>query len=233
VVVRKRSFKYVGRGLYSVREAARLTGVPSARIRRWTSQSTYKRKSGEYVSPPVVATRLEPIDGSRVVDFGDLLEIRFLDSFRKHGVSMQAIRVAADHAREFLGRHHPFSSRIFKTDGRTILADIITEFGDRHMLDLVKNQYAFEKVISPYLYEGVEYDAKDDPTRWKPLVDSDHVVIDPKRSFGAPIVTEGVPTIVLSQAVLQEGDAELVAAIYRVDVDSVKDAVRFERSLAS
>ena len=46
-------YKFIGKGLYSVPEAARLTNVPSARIRRWLSG--YRRAGGDLARPAILA----------------------------------------------------------------------------------------------------------------------------------------------------------------------------------
>lgn len=226
-------YRIIGKGIYSLAEAARLTRVPAARIRRWTGGYQYVIEGDRHFSPPVIATEIAQEVGAPALTFADVLEVRFLDAFRRHGVSWRSIRIAAEHARELLGRHHPFSSRIFKTDGRTILADIVPHIGDPRLLDIVKNQYAFKEVVSPLLYKGVEFDANDLACRWWPLGESRHVVIDPSRRFGAPIEDEsGVPTTILARAVRIEGDIALVARLYRTSEKGVRDADEYEADLA-
>lgn len=226
-------FRLIGRGIYTLREAERLTGVPRSRIRRWTIGYTYHHRGESIYSPPLVAGDLDDVAGSPAIDFADLLEVRFLDAFRRHGVSMPAIRIAAERAKELLGRHHPFSTRIFRTDGRTILAEIAPGVGDPLLLDLVRNQYAFEKIITPYLYAGIEFNDLAEPRRWWPLGEGRRVLLDPARAFGAPICVEGVPTEILAGATRAERDEQLVSRLYDVAPESVRDAVRFENRAAA
>jgi len=222
-------YRYLGRGIYSLPEAERLSGVPRGRIRRWMGGYHYRHKGEIRYSPPAIASNLIQPEETHLVDFADLLEVRLLDAFRTYGVSWRTIRIAAEHAKELLGRHHPFSSRIFKTDGRTILAELLGATGDKHLLDLVKNQWEFERIVSPYLYEGIEYNQLQEPERWWPLGEARLVVIDPARSFGAPIVVhEGVPTEVLARAFTAEGSVEAVARWFEVSEQAVRDAIEFE-----
>jgi uncharacterized protein (DUF433 family) len=227
-------FNRIGRGVYSLTEAARLSDVPQRRIRRWTMGYSYKFKGESHYSPPIIASEVAPVNGAATLDFGDLLEVRFLNAFREHKVSWKAIRIASERAKELLGRHHPFSTRIFKTDGRTILAEIVKETGDKVLLDLVKNQYEFERIVSPFLYAGIEFDKLKEPMRWWPLGENRLVVVDPTRSFGAPIVDKGgVPTKILFDAFRAEKSTKIVANLYEVNQKEVKDAVYFERRLAA
>lgn len=225
-------FTLIGRGVYTLTEAYRLTGIPVRRINRWTRGYEFNYRGNRRYSDPIIAAGQEQIAGQAVLNFLDIVEIRFLNSFREHGVSWKAIRIAAQRAKEILQRTHPFSTKIFKTDGRTILADFVAETGDSVLLDLVKNQYEFEKVVSPYLYGGLEFNEFSEPSRWYPLPDKKTVVIDPVRGFGAPIVSRGgVPTRILMQSFKGNPSYETVAKWYEIEEDAVRDAIQYERSL--
>lgn len=225
------NYRLIGRGVYSLREAERLAQVPRRRIRRWVTGYEYAYRGGLRYSPPVVETEQHGPNLEPIITFRDLLEIRFLNAFRDHGVSWYAIKVASERARELLSLDHPFSSRKFKTDGRTIMAELVSETGDEQLLDLVRSQWVFAKIIGGYLYDGIEFDDSDEPQRWWPLGESHHVVIDPVRSFGAPIVpVEGVRTRILADAIAAEGSIEAAAEIYEVDPSAVGDAYLFELS---
>ena len=223
-------FDRIGRGAYTLKEAFKLTRVPVRRIRRWTRGYEFELSRGrEGYSPPIIET----IDGSPALDFGALIEIRFINAFRESGVSWRSIRIAAARAAEVLSSRHPFSNRTFRTDGHTIIAELVTDSGDRRLLDLVRDQYEFRRIVTPYLH-GLEFNARDEPERWWPLGRQRRVVIDPERSFGAPIIdTFGVPTLVLAQAVTAEGSISAAARLYSVSVAAVRNAVTFENSLAA
>jgi uncharacterized protein (DUF433 family) len=222
------TFRLIGRGVYSPAEAYRLTGVPPRRIRRWTLGYYFDSRGRTIHSPPVIPTELPTVLGTPALDFADLLEIRFLNAFRESGVSWKAIRIASQRARELLGLKHPFSSRRFSTDGQTILAQFVTETGDEVMLDLVRRQYEFKHIISRYLFGQIDFD-DDTPARWWPMEGSRDVVVDPRRAFGAPIVSkEGVPTRILARAVIVEGSVDRVAELYDVAPPSVEAAVKYE-----
>ena len=227
-------FRLIGHGVYTLAEGERLTGIPRASIRRWTQGHTYRYGNEVRYTPPAIQSRMEPIDGTPALEFQDLLEVRFLNTFREAGVSWKAIRIASQRAKELLGRHHPFSSRIFKTDGRTILAELVREAGDKVLLDLVRDQYEFERIITPFLYRGIEFDDLDEPRRWWPLGQDRQVVLDPERAFGAPIVPQqGIPTRLLYSTFQAERSVELVSHWYGVSAIAVADAIEFEGPTAS
>lgn len=226
------NFITIGLGVYTVSEAVWLTGVPRHRIRRWTRRYKYKLHGKEQFMPPIIGRETD--GGESMITFADLIEVRFLNYFRERGVSPQALRVASYKAQELLGRPRPFSTQIFKTDGITILSEIAKNTEDRVLLDLVKGQYAFDEIVSPYLFAGLEFNDLKEPRRWWPLGEGRSVVIDPQRSFGAPIIARsGIPTKVLNSAFNAEESLEFVAKWYAIAVEEVKDAIDFETKLAA
>ncbi|HLF20442.1 MAG TPA: DUF433 domain-containing protein [Bacteroidota bacterium] len=226
------NYRVIGQGIYTLSDAQRLTGIPGRRIRRWTRGYNFVEKGKKHFSPPVIAETMRDLTNEPVLSFLDLIEIRFLNAFREHGVSWKAIRIAAKKAQELLSKSHPFSTKIFKTDGRTILAKFVEQTGDQVLLDLIKNQYEFEKVVSPFLYGGLEFNESDEPLRWYPLEESTSVVIDPARGFGAPIISKGgIPTKILFKSFGSIQSFRKVADWYEVDENSVRDAIRYEKNL--
>ena len=114
------------------------------------------------------------------------------------------------------------------------MRDFAQSTGDPRLIELARGQHAFRQVIAPSLYAGLEWSSEDDAVRWWPIPGRKVVVIDPRRSFGRPIVNAGsVPTGVLASAVRAEKSIEYVASLYEVPVGSVREAVAFEKSLAA
>ncbi len=228
------TYSFIGIGIYTLAEASRLTGVSSPRIRRWIKGYSFKSGEDVHSSPPVWRSQLPLIDQKIALSFLDLIEVRFVDAFLEYGVSWKTIRLAAQRAKEMYQQDHPFVTKDFKTDGRNIFAEVVRDSGEKLLLDLVKSQYAFERVISPSLYKGLEFSEAGDLTRWWPMGKRHSVVIDPQRAFGKPIVSkEGVPTSVLAKAFRIEKSAERVASWYEVSVPSVRAAVQFEEKIAA
>ena len=228
-----RGFNLIGIGLYTVAEAARLAGISQHRLRRWLRGHTYCAGEACAVPERVWRRQVPEIDGALGLGFLDLMEARFVDAFRAASIPWRVIRLCAERAREVTGRDHPFSSRCFRTDGRTIFADVVDHAGEQQLLDLAKNQLAFARVIGPSLYAGLEFSVDDMPARWWPMGEKREIVIDPKRSFGQPIVSDGgVPTTVLVDAVEAEGSIAKVASLFALPQHSVRAALRYERRLA-
>jgi uncharacterized protein (DUF433 family) len=231
IIARENSFRFIGNGIYTVPDAAKLARIPQARIRRWI-RGYHFRTSGELrSSPPIVPPFYEPVEGHFAISFLDLVELRFVNAFLEHGVSWTYLRDAYQKAIDLVGRPRPFSTKRFKTDGRGILTEIMAKGNIRSVLDVGAGQLGFWPIIAPF-YRELEFD-RDEVSRWWPGANR-NVVIDPERSFGKPIVArEGIPTRILYKAYIAEGSLESVASWYGVRKGSVKAAVDFEVRLAA
>lgn len=195
----------IGRGIYTVSEASRLTGVPAACIRRWLRGYAYMVTAGRKVALPVVTHDYPEIDAELALSFLDLIEVRIVNALRARGFTWKVIRLAEQHARDVFDIDHPFATRRFRTDGLTIFADLRKAHGQRPLLELTQNQFTFRAFVEPHL-KNLEFDSKDQVSLWRPMGPRRRVLLDPARSFGQPIVSEGVPTLILSRAVRREGD---------------------------
>ena len=221
-----------GTGIYTLTEASRLTGVNAQRIGRWVRGYSFRAFGERHGSDPVWSLQLPSVDDKVALGFLDLMEVRFVNAFIEQGVSLQSIRKAAIRAKELFQIDHALCTNAFLTDGRTIMAEIGEEAGEQQLLDLVKNQYAFKKVLRPYLH-GIEFD-EEVIARWWPLGEKKKVVLDPDRSFGAPITSErGVQTAVIATAVAAEDSIDAVASWYEISKREIRDAVQFESSIAA
>lgn len=222
-----------GLGVYTFSEAAKLTGIKPTNLRRWLSGYQFKHGDEIRHSAPLWETELlqAELEG---LSFHDLLEVRFVSEFRKHGVGLQTIRLASINARELFNSPYPFTTRRFQTDGKTIFAEAARESGEIELLDLRKKQFAFEQVIRPSLYAGIDFGENDRALRWYPNPRSKTVVLDPAIAFGKPIVSEiGIRTDILYEAFQAEGSKQRVARQFEVPITAVEAAIRFEERIAA
>jgi uncharacterized protein (DUF433 family) len=219
----------LGIGIYSVAEAARITRVPPEQIRRWLWGYRYTLAGERHQALPLWQPQLPALGEDKALTFRDLIEVQFVHRFRQEGLSLQSIRRTIETATELLHASYPLSSVRFKTDGRRILAQVIEDPSERgYIFDLDTGQYLLEFVLE-FLYDALEYSEFDELLRWWPLGKDRRVVVDPKRSFGRPIVLEGVPTSILAGSYRAEGSVHAVARWFEVSEQSVDDALEFER----
>jgi uncharacterized protein (DUF433 family) len=224
------SSRLIGLGIYTPAEAALYTGIAAKDIRRWMFGYT-----SDGITHPGLWTPELAFSEENLLGFHDLLEVRFVHAFRKHGVSLQAIRLASKQASEIFDQQYPFTCKRFQTDGRSIFATVFDETGDEAILDLVKRQYAFRQVIGPSLYEGIDYAGEGSAQRWYPVKRSKTIVLDPNRNFGKPVLTAtGIDTAAIYQAYLSEDEnLQRVAALYEIKPSAVQAAVAYEHGIAA
>lgn len=221
-----------GVGSYTSREAARLIGTSPRNVSRWMGGYNYRRAEKKSLVPPLWKPQWPQAGDHLEIGFRDLIELRFVKAFVDAGMGLLAIRNCLEYARKCVGDDHPFSTRRFRTDGKTIFLESIEKAPDTatKLLDLKRKQYVFKQVIEKTFRD---LDIEDDAVaRWRPHKGKQSIVIDPERSFGQPIAAaSGVPTIALAEAVEAEGSVEKVASLYDVPISDVRDAVRFESAL--
>jgi len=222
----------LGVGIYTVTDAARITRVPPARIRRWLRGHEYVYRGERRSSKPVILGQLPVIEDQVSLGFRDLIELLVIDGFLREGVKWKLIHAAHQGARHILCTDHPFCDYRFKTDGRQILLDASEQTGNRELLNVVTDQYSWRKIVDPYLRASLDF-LGNNVALWWPMGRKRRVTINPARMFGKPTVTEGVPTATLGRAYAAEHSFAKVAWWYEVAVRSVRDAVAYEQRLAA
>lgn len=173
------------------------------------------------------------------ISFLDLMEMRFIEAFRRQGVSMQTLRAAAARARKEWDQPHPFalSRAKYLTDRRSVFAQVAKQQGDRVTWDMASGQHEMWDVIEATIAKGVEFDpASDLARRWHPLpAEFPSISIDPAVAFGKPALTkERIPTAtILRMWKAEGGNFDRVASAFEIDPDAVRAAVEYEITTAN
>jgi uncharacterized protein (DUF433 family)/DNA-binding transcriptional MerR regulator len=232
----------LGKGAYSAVESLRLLnfnrqGLPPARrvsrntVARWLRGYSHG-EDGSHHSEPLWKPDYQNDDEQIELSFRDLIELRFVKTFRDLGVGLKTIRDCYRRAVNEVHDDRPFSTQQFRTDGKTIFLEITEKDHDGRLIDLKKRQQVFRTIIEPSLRD-LEFDAST-VSRWYPLgIRHRLVVIDPNRSFGRPVVQQGVPTEILAEAVRTDGSIDAVARLYEVPKAEIRSALEFEERLAA
>jgi uncharacterized protein (DUF433 family) len=218
----------LGIGYYTTAEASRLLQIPARNVRRWLGGYGYTSQDIRRFVAPLWQPELPAANDHIELSFRDLIELRFVQAFIDAGVGLKSIRNCLDYARALTNHSHPFSTRRFRTDGKTIFLESLRESGECDLLDLKRKQYAIHKVIERSFRD---LDLQNgEVSSWRPYRGKDSIVLDPQRAFGQPIAAEsGVPTVALADAVQAEGSVERAGRLFEVRPAVVRDAVRFEQ----
>lgn len=220
------NLQYVGLGIYTVADAARLTGVSSPRIARWLCGYEHGPAHARRKSERVWRSDLPAGDGAPALSFRDLMEVRFVAAFRRAGLSWSTLRAAHFAASSEFKSNHPFSTNRFRTDGRSVFLDLKGHTQEQGVIEICTRQAYFDQIMRQE-FKDIEI-AGDELLRWWPLGLGRRVVVDPARSFGAPIVTEGVATQTIALASKANTLTE-ISRWYEIERTSVRDAIEFEK----
>lgn len=211
--------QHLGRGTYSVAEAARLVRMNANTARAWFGArgrplltSDYPRHAGDFA-----------------VSFLDLMEAHAVRKLREVSVAMPVIRRSRERLVLDLDTTHPFAHRGLYTDGKNILADFNKVEDDGNLREALSGQGFFRELQS--LLHRVDYhDDSQLIARWTAY---DDVLIDPEIALGKPAV-EGTAThthIIHRQYYANGEKAGLVADLFDITEAQVNHAVEFEESL--
>lgn len=228
--------KLIGTGIYSLHQASRLVGVEPRSVRRWLQGYVRQNKGDKIRSEPPWNTQLKD-EGlpDEVIGFRDLLELRMVAAFVKHGVDLKVIRATVDEAGRNFGASYPLTNQKFLTDGKRIFLHAIEKAtGESRMIDVLRKQFVFSDIIKPSLSAGIEY-GHDGASRWFPQGARRTIVLDPGMQFGSPVLAEvSIPTDTIYPSFSAEGkDRAMVARVYNITPRMVTAAVEFEEKLAA
>lgn len=223
----------LGIGLYTSDEAAKLLAVHPSTLRRWLVGYSYPLKDQTRGRQPAVVASGRPRGELKVVTFLDLAELLVIKGFRRHGVPLQQVRVAAEEGNRIFGTSHPLAALRVVTDGRHIFADVQSHLGFREMVSLTdRGQYVFVDAVEAYLRD-LDFDLETGmANKWWPRGRADLVLVDPRVGFGTPhIVEAAVPTSAVYELVQAGDDLVSVADWFGLTSSQVEAAVAFERHL--
>ena len=209
---------------YTAGEAAHYLGVPKSTMRAWFAGQRGFRAV------------IRPADPKGLgLSFANLVEAYVLTAIRrKHQIALPTIRRGLDYLVRKLGAKRPLIEQQFETNGVDLFVDHlgtiinISQDGQTEMAELIR----------AYL-ERIDRDARGLPIKLYPFMRNQapreqprSVVIDPRVSFGRPVIAgTGIPTAVLAEQFKAGDTVPVLAKEYGADEEAVWDAIRCELDL--
>jgi uncharacterized protein (DUF433 family) len=218
-------------GFYTVREAARLLNMQNAGV-----ISAWLKGHGRS-GAPVIRRQYQPIAGTQELGFLDLIEVRFIEHFRKQEYSLQSLRKAAEAARAELKVEHPFAlyGVKFVAERKNIFLQVAKSEGDTKLLNLVTKQFAMYDVLETVLARGLIFDPMSGlAMRWRPREkEFPNVIVDPRIAYGQPAIEAArVPTdAVFNIWKAEDGSYKAAADWFEITEALAQEAVEFELAL--
>jgi len=216
--------------IYGVAAAARYLHLSSATLRSWVVGRSYgHRDGGTGFSDPLIQ---RPDHRDQRLSFINLVEAHVLRAIRtKHRVPMHKIRTALTYAQSEFGLSRLLvREELMASPGNLFLE----EFG--RLVNISQSgQFAIKRVLEVHL-ERLERDLDGLPQRFFPflgdsLPDTRSILIDPKISFGRPVLTRrGISTSVLADRFDLGESVEGLAQDYDLEEMEVEEAILYERA---
>jgi uncharacterized protein (DUF433 family) len=214
---------------YSITEGARYLRLSPATLRSWFLGRPYQTARGLSQFAPVL--RLVKKDPA-TLSFSNLIEAHVLRSLRtEHGVPLVAVRQALAYAQRELEIDQLLLREELCTAGGKLFLD---RYGKLMNLS-ASGQLAMRKAFEAHL-KRVEWGRLRFPVRLYPFLvsesaDAKPIVIDPRISFGRPVVSKA---FVSTRSIVDRIDAgekvEDVARDYDLTREAIEAAVVYERA---
>lgn len=222
---------FLSAGIYSVPDTGRLIGEAPRTIRRWAFGYNRRGRSYDPAIYPETAARAD----HGVLTFLDLVELLFIRGCLSAGLSWRKVRAAARTAARLLpDEPHPFAMKRWFVDPGGIYLMLGELHGEESLVEVAGDaQVAMKEALAPYLHQ-LDFDARGQALRWFPLGVTEPILIDPRRSFGAPIIQEGgVRTDVLAGMYRAGDTVPAISAWFEVEEHEVWAAIRYEERLVA
>lgn len=223
--------EYFGKGIYTIKTAARILKLNPQKIRRWIRGYTYHSNQEPRKGRPLIRTNFKYDSNDVIISFLDLAELLFINTFIQYGVSIQKIRQASQAASKLLNTDHPFAIRKIYTDGKLVFAKIAQTEKDASLIDLINKQFQFSKFVEPYLYECIDFNKYDQAEKWWPLGKKKNIVLDPSRNFGQPILNNyNIRTDLIFELYKSQHSINEIREWYEIDDNAILSAIEFEET---
>ena len=213
---------------YTLPEAAHYELIPLATLRSWVVGRNYPVREGQRFFKPVITL---PQKNPAMLSFVNLIEAHVLDAIRRHyKITLPRVRSAVAFLRKEFGSEHPLAEQRIETDGR----DLFVRAFNQLIAVSKSGQLAIPELIDAYM-QRIEWDQHGFAmrlypfTRKRELTEPKVIVIDPRVSFGRPVlVGTGIRTIVIAERYKAGESIDELAHDYGRDRLEIEEAIRCE-----
>jgi hypothetical protein len=172
--------------LFTAADASRLVGVPAQMARRWLEGYSDRYRGERRTTAPRLGPHAKRVEGVLLMSFLDLLEVRLARRLRRRGVPWRNVDRTAAWFRDAWKAEHPFVLRRLRSDGRDVFAEIGRNLGDKALMRIGTDQYVFDAIVEPSLFDVLDFRPDGLPERLWPAGRDAKVVVVPARAFQTP-----------------------------------------------
>jgi uncharacterized protein (DUF433 family) len=220
---------------YPVTDAARYLHIPVGTLRSWLHGRYYPVKDGKQYFQPLIQ---RPDPDLAQISFTNLVEAHVLRSIRKiHGIRLYKVRNALDYLDQRFQMPHPLARVEFQTDGVNLFVESVGR-----LVSVSQDGQLAMKAVLKNLLTRVEWNEQGIATRLfpttrttsaEPVEEPRSVSIDPRISFGRPVVVgTRIPTLAIAERYEAGESPESIADDLGCELSQIHDAIRFELVLS-
>lgn len=209
---------------YTFAEAGRLIDRNPGTLRRWALGHDRLYLGEPKHDPALIRVDGDPRNDESPLSFLNLIELRFLASWREH-IPLPAIRAALDYTAAHLGAERPLLDLEFKRHGKELFVEYETHLVSATRGGQITWPEAADALLDSLDYDGAEHAAY----RWWPLGRQRPVLLDTRVNGGRPTTaTTGVRTVAIATRLRDGWDLEEITEDTAASVDEIRAAARLE-----
>jgi uncharacterized protein (DUF433 family) len=217
---------------YGIAEAAGYLKLPVSTLRAWVLGQAYQHAGEHKFFKPVIDIADSK---TRQLSFINLVEAFVLAGIRRqHEIPLPKVRKAVDYLRRTFSSKRPLADEQFETDGVDLFVEKMgaiigaSQEGQLQLRELIRDRLQRVRRDPHGMPEKIVLFPA--PSRNRGTGD---VVIDPRLSFGRPVLDRlGVRTSVLAERFDAGDNIEVLARDYAVPPEAIENAIRCERRAA-
>jgi hypothetical protein len=129
--------------LFTIADAELIVGAPAATARRWLEGYSYTYKGARRTKGPRLGPSARRVDEVLLMSFLDLVEVRMALVLRRRKIPWRLVDETAGFFRQQWTSEHPFALERFRSDGRSVFAELGAQTNNRKLLEIGTSQYVF------------------------------------------------------------------------------------------
>ena len=178
---------------YSVREAARISGVSTRTLRRWF----VGENGSSHAGGPVFHSKRPDSETPLSLSFVELIEVVIAAEFRSRRIKIERIRSGRDFMQRAWGIEYPFAYVELDSAGGEILHHFDEQDPEAPALAVSTDgmQWTLPGLVRKRAQEFVHLEDDGFAVRWYPLGRNVPIMVDPRFAAGRPAVADRGVTV--------------------------------------
>lgn len=212
----------LGGGIFLPKDVSQILGLPYSKVRYWIFEF-WDNRFGKGISTYSFGDK-----GNKAIDFHTLIEFYIFYQLRSKGISAQKIQKVHTQLSKELNTRYPFAHTKISTNGKGVWYELV---GNLIQVN-GKQQFDLKGILEPFL-KKIEFGKDNVAEKYYPLNKSKHIVVDPKRQFGQPIIAGTNIRAEIIFSLYNGGESKKdIESLYNISQKEISDAILFYQKAA-